>query len=32
MGAYEQELYMRRIHTGDVAVQTKAQYCTGVNT
>lgn len=29
MGAYEQELYIRRDDVGDVAQQTKARYCTG---
>lgn len=28
MGAYEQELYIRRGDMGDVARQTKARYCT----
>lgn len=28
MGAYEQKLYIRRDDVGDVARQTKAQYCT----
>ena len=28
MGAYEQELYIRRDDVGDVAKQTEAQYCT----
>ena len=28
MGAYEQELYIRRDDVGNVAQQTKARYCT----
>jgi len=31
MGVHEQELYRRRDNAGDVATQTEAQCCTGIN-